>query len=86
MTSHQGFDLVELILRESAGVFQGDGLEPELGCSLVTVHMNVRRFRAVARPEKHAVGTVSENRRTHIRDLAIVGRDSSSGEIRLTLG
>ena len=72
MTPHQGFDLVELILRESAVVFQGDGLEPELGRSLVTVHMNVRRLRTVARPEEDAIWAVSEDRWTHIRDLAIV--------------
>jgi hypothetical protein len=72
MPPHQGLDLVELILRESAVICHSDGLQPELGRSFVTVHMNVPRFRAVARKEEDAVGAIPQDCRTHIRDLAIV--------------
>jgi len=78
VTPHQGLDLVQLILRESAVVCHHDGVQPELGYSFVTVYMDMGRFRAVAREEEHPIGTVPKNCWAHTPNLAIVDSGPSS--------
>ena len=70
MFLHQRRNLVQLILGETAVVFQPDGLQPELRGFTLTRHVNMRRFAPVAGKEKEPVWTALEDRRTHDEDSA----------------
>lgn len=54
-------DLPQFLCREAPTTFQTDGVKPHLRLTVVTLHMNMRRFLAIAGVEEKAVRTTPQD-------------------------